>query len=180
MRKWLSIIFFVAFTLWIGLIFYFSTRFPDESARQANFAYNILKKLDRTFDFSDTELFIKLRKFFTILWFGKYRATTIEFVRKSAHFGLYFFLGIISFEFGFLYTRKLLSALLIGISLPSLVASFDEYSQQFFQRGSSINDVMIDISGAIFGTLIGLLLLCSVKFILRIRSKNQLDKNQPL
>lgn len=154
MRQRLSVIFFVITILWIALVFYFSTRFPNESAKQASFVYNFFKKLDRIFDFSETTLFVKVRMTLNRLWFGTHRATGIEFIRKSAHFGLYMFLGCFSFLFGILYTQKILAAILIGASFPALVASLDEYSQQFFQRGASLNDVIIDISGAIFGVLV--------------------------
>lgn len=172
MRKWLSATFFVAFILWIGLIFYFSTRFPNESAKQANFAYNLLKKLDKTFDFSDTHFFVTLRLKLNKLWFGDRRATTIEFIRKSAHFGLYFFLGALCFLFGLFYTQKIFAAILLGLSLPALIASLDEYSQQYFHRGASLNDVIIDISGATFGVifiaLISLVVMLIVKIVKRI------------
>lgn len=172
MRKWLSVTFFVVFTLWVGLIFYFSTRFPAESAKQANFAYNLLKKLDKTFDFSDTRFFVLLRSTLNKLWFGDRRATTIEFIRKSAHFGLYLFLGALCFLFGLFYTQKIFAAILLGLSLPALIASLDEYSQQYFHRGASLNDVIIDISGATFGViltaLISLIVMLIVKTVKRI------------
>ncbi len=165
-RIWL--IFFIAFVLWIGLIFYFSTRLPDESSKQANFAYNLLKKLDKTFDFSDTQLFIKLRTTLNRFWFGDRRASTIEFIRKSAHFGLYLFLGSLCFLFGLFYTQKFFAAILLGLSLPSLIASLDEYSQQYFNRGSSLNDVIIDISGATFGVILTFLVSLIVMLIVKI------------
>jgi len=154
LKQRFAVIFFFITILWIGMLFYFSTRFPNESARQATFVYNLLKKLDRIFDFSETTLFVKLRMTLNRLWFGAHRATGIEFIRKSAHFGLYMFLGCFSFLFGIFYTQKIFGAILIGLSFPALIASLDEYSQQFFQRGASLNDVIIDISGAAFGVLI--------------------------
>lgn len=153
---------------WVGLIFYFSTRFPNESARQSNFVYNLLKKLDKTLDFSDTQFFIKIRTALNRLWFGNRRATTIEFIRKSAHFGLYLFLGVLCFLFGLFYTHKIFAATLLGLSFPSLIASLDEYSQQYFHRGASLNDVIIDISGATFGVVLTLTLSLIIRVIARI------------
>lgn len=144
---------FMAVFLWTGFIFYFSSRSPIESESQARHVYNILKKLDSVFDFSGTKIFVSVRTFLSKLWFKDEKKPAIYFVRKSAHFGLYLFLGIFCFIFGIMYSKKLLIGLLMGISLPALIASFDEYSQQFFQRGASLNDVMIDISGATVGTL---------------------------
>jgi len=95
-------------------------------------------KLDSVFDFSDTKIFVSVRTFLSKLWFKDEKKPAIYFVRKSAHFGLYLFLGIFCFTFGIMYSKKLLIGLLIGISLPALIASFDEYSQQFFQRGASL------------------------------------------
>lgn len=153
---------------WIGLIFYFSTRFPNESAKQSNFVYNLLKKLDKAVDFSDTQFFIKIRTVLNRLWFGNRRATNIEFIRKSAHFGLYLFLGVLCFLFGLFYTRKILIATLLGLSFPSLIASLDEYSQQYFHRGASLNDVIIDISGAAFGVVFTLILSLIIKAITKV------------
>lgn len=178
MKEWVSVIFFILSVLWIGLIFYFSTRYPNESARQSSFAYSLLKKLDKALDFSETRFFTEFRTTMNKLWFGDHRATAIEFIRKSAHFGLYLFLGILSFFFGFFCTKKIFVAILLGLSLPSLIASLDEYSQQYFQRGASLNDVIIDISGAACGVLFAVL-ICSItifitKIVKRIRYNRML------
>jgi VanZ family protein len=55
----------------------------------------------------------------------------------------------------FWYTFRLVSAgALLGVSLPAFIASIDEYSQEFVGRGSALNDVIIDISGAVFANII--------------------------
>lgn len=168
MRYWISIMIFFIIVLWVSLIFYFSTRFPAESARQTNLVYSLLKKLDKALDFSETQFFIKMRTAFNRLWFGDRRVTAFEFIRKSAHFGLYFSLGSLCFLFGLFYTQKIFAAILLGLSFPSLIASFDEYSQQYFHRGASLNDVIIDISGAAFGVIFTLVLTLIVRAITKL------------
>ena len=88
------------------------------------------------------------------MWLGDQYADSIALVRKSAHFGIYFILGVFSWLFGYLYSKRLLIGTLLGVSLPSLIAALDEYSQEFVGRGSSLNDVLIDISGAVFANII--------------------------
>ncbi|MFN3284352.1 MAG: hypothetical protein ACK40Q_09000, partial [Pseudothermotoga sp.] len=75
MKYWVLMVIFFALVLWIGLIFYFSTRLPVESERQASFVYKLLKKLDTTFDFSNTQFFIKIRTILNKFWFGDRRVT---------------------------------------------------------------------------------------------------------
>lgn len=171
LKQRLAVFFFIVIILWIGVLFYFSTRLPSESAKQASLAYNFLKRLDRIFDFSETQIYVKLRTTLNKLWFGNRRVNGVEFVRKSAHFGLYMFLGCFSFLFGIFYLRKMLAAVLLGLSLPALIASLDEYSQQFFQRGASLNDVMIDLSGATFGVLLSVVVYSLVVVITRLMKK---------
>jgi len=109
-RIWLAFALMAVF-LWTGFIFYFSSRSPVESESQARHVYNVsrspvesesqarhvynvLKKLDSVFDFSDTKIFASVRTFLSKLWFKDEKKPAIYFVRKSAHFGLYLFLGI--------------------------------------------------------------------------------------
>ncbi len=156
MRKLLVVLSPVAIITWTILIFYFSSQFPSNSERQAAAVYEFLKRLDQVLDFTQTDLYLRLRTLVERAWFTNKKPSTGDLVRKTAHFGLYFVLGVVCFSFGLLYNRKILSAIVFGIGLPTVIAVLDEYNQILYHRGSSLNDVMIDMTGATFGVLFSL------------------------
>ncbi|MEN3008153.1 VanZ family protein [Pseudothermotoga sp.] len=164
-RRWLMIVVLIALAFWISIVLYFGTRNANVSSQQARWAYRTLKKVDELLDFSKMPLFIQLKEKLNRLWFGNRKMPTVELVRKSAHVGLYMVLGIIAFWFALLYSRKLLMAILLGLSLPGFVAGLDEYLQQFRGRGASLNDIVIDISGTIVGVILCLLSLSVGRFV---------------
>lgn len=81
-------------------------------------------------------------------------------VRKLAHFVEFAVLGLqlLLWEKGDTGTRFVRS-----IELAFLVAFFDESIQVFSQRGAQIIDVWIDLSGVVFGSLVGVLVLVFAK-----------------
>lgn len=80
------------------------------------------------FDITDTA-FLKKVEFIVRqrLFKGRFNSKN-SIVRKSAHFGIYFILGIMCSVFGYFYTKKILIAFLLGVSLPVVVAVLDEYN----------------------------------------------------
>lgn len=174
-KKWPLFMVFAVLVLWICLVLYFGSRNPYVSTQQARWAYRVLKRIDQVLNFSTTPLFIELKERLNRLWFANKRMPTIELVRKSAHVGLYMVLGVAAFWFALLYSRRLLIAVLLGLSLPAFVASFDEYLQQFRGRGASLNDIIIDISGAIVGIFLCLLSLAFVKLVKFLSRRTRKD-----
>ena len=158
MKRRYIIISFIFLIFWVGVILFFGTRNPEESSNQTNFVYNVIKSIDNVFDFSDTKWFREIEVFLKKLWLRDQYADSIALIRKSAHFGIYFILGVFSWLFGYLYSKRFLIGTLLGVSLPALIASIDEYSQEFVGRGSALNDVIIDISGAVFANIIILII----------------------
>jgi VanZ family protein len=154
MKRRYIIISFIFLIFWVGIILFFGTRNPEESSNQTNFVYNVIKSIDNVFDFSDTKWFREIEVFLKKLWLRDQYADSIALIRKSAHFGIYFILGLFSWLFGYLCSKKFLIGTLLGISLPALIAVIDEYSQEFVGRGPSLYDVLIDISGAVFANII--------------------------
>ena len=154
MKRRYIIISFIFLIFWVGIILFFGTRNPEESSNQTNFVYNVIKSIDNVFDFSDTKWFREIEVFLKKLWLRDQYADSISLIRKSAHFGIYFILGLFSWLFGYLCSKKFLIGTLLGISLPALIAVIDEYSQEFVGRGPSLYDVLIDISGAVFANII--------------------------
>jgi len=176
-RRWIFVLVTILI-LWTGIVLYFGTRNAVVSSRQARWAYDILKRIDQMLDLSETELFVRIKNGLNKLWFGDRKMPTVELVRKSAHFGLYMVLGIVSFWFAFTYSRKILMAVIISVSLPALVASLDEYLQQFRGRGASLNDVMIDVSGAVTGTVFCLVVFTLVRLIQFFLSKKAQQRKE--
>ena len=176
-RRW-TFVLVTILILWTGIVLYFGTRNAVVSSRQARWAYDILKRIDQMLDLSETELFVRIKNGLNKLWFGDRKMPTVELVRKSAHFGLYMVLGIVSFWFAFAYSRKILMAVIISVSLPALVASLDEYLQQFRGRGASLNDVMIDVSGAVTGTVFCLVVFTLVRLIQFFLSKKAQQRKE--
>lgn len=91
-------------------------------------------------------------------------------IRKLAHFSIYTLLGIWSFAFIYTFKMKMQYQVTITTIWGFLYASTDEFHQMFSNgRTASINDVIIDTLGVIFGLLIVLLIL-KIKEIIRINN----------
>ena len=165
LRKNLSILLVLVclFILWTGLIFYFSSQPPAVSNSQSGWAVKIINAVNETFDITGTDFYAQIEAKVKDIWFfGRYKSPHAV-VRKSAHFGIYFLLGMITGAGGFLYARKLPVGFLLGLSIPVTVAVLDEYNQGFVGRTSSLNDVIIDGTGAFFGALTVILFFSVIK-----------------
>ncbi|MCR6546834.1 VanZ family protein [Dehalobacterium formicoaceticum] len=175
--KKLAISLTVLFFLWTAVIFYFSSQPPEVSHSQSRIVVQIIGGINNIFDFTDTGFFVKIENVLGDFRFLDKYKTPNALVRKSAHFGIYFILGIIACAFGYTYTRKILIAFLLGGSLPVVVAVLDEYNQSQIGRTSSLTDVLIDGGGALTGTIFWIFLILIFKFISfikgRIRSKSR-------
>lgn len=168
---------FLIIVFWVFLIFYFSSRNPLESSQQSSFVTKVLKKIDQIIDFSNTPLFKKVELFLKKIWFKTENVPAEMLVRKTAHFGLYFILGFISF-FGFYFVSKIYLAVLLGITFPNLIAVMDEYSQQYYNRGSSLNDVIIDLYGIMSGVLFGFFLVYFSRLFIKILKRHKTNKEK--
>ncbi|MGC9772612.1 VanZ family protein [Fervidobacterium islandicum] len=164
-RRIVSVILFSVVLFWVGVIFYFSTRPPDESHKQSHFVYRVIKKIDSVLDFSNTELFKKMERRVKILWFGTEYVPAEMVIRKTAHFGLYLVFGFLTALTFFWWKGDIIIASIVGVTLPSTYAIFDEYNQIFYRRGASLNDVVIDSTGALFGTVLALFLIATYKLV---------------
>ncbi|MGI6678675.1 MAG: VanZ family protein [Dehalobacterium sp.] len=168
--KKVTIFLIVLFFIWTGVIFYFSSQPPQVSHRQSKIVVQIIYGIDSIFDLTDNNFYMKIESFFGDFRFLDKYKTANAVVRKSAHFGIYFILGIIACAFGYTYTKKILIAFLLGGSLPVVVAVLDEYNQSLIGRTSSLTDVIIDGGGALFGTLFWITLIVIFRFILFIKN----------
>lgn len=171
--KWIFLIFIV---IWVGMIFYFSSQIPEISHKQSGFALDIFHKINDVMDISDTAIFKKAEHFIKdVLLNGRYE-TPNAVIRKSAHFGIYMALGMLSCIFAYIYGKKLLLAFIIGVSFPIMIAVFDEYNQKFTGRTSSLEDVLLDGAGALVGTVFVVLCIL-IWFLIKLILKRSYKKN---
>ena len=88
-------------------------------------------------------------------------------IRKCMHVGEYAVLGLLLLRAATLMTnskRSIALLYLIVLVVCLFVAVTDEFHQTFVvSRGASVRDIMIDISGAILGLLIGAILQMNVR-----------------
>lgn len=165
MERTLKILIVLSFLALIGMIFYFSSQPSDVSYGQSGRAVKIIRTINNIFDITDTELYAKAESVIKNIWFINRYKTAEAVVRKSAHFGLYFLLGVTCCGFVYLYWKRMLPAFLLGTSLPVMIAVLDEFNQGFAGRSSSLNDVIIDGTGALAGTLAVVFLIIIVKIL---------------
>ena len=85
------------------------------------------------------------------------RETASHLVRKAAHFTEYALLGVSAAAL-FLSRRRGIQSAVNAMSLCLAVAVLDESIQLLSQRGSQVQDVLLDFSGAAAGLLIFLAL----------------------
>ncbi len=156
---------------WIGLIFYFSSQPIKESLAQSGEVVSIYEKINDVFDISDSAIFGRIERFVFEDVLGNRYKTTDAKVRKTAHFGIYFVLGVGASFTALRYVKKWPIGLIIGITLPTTVAVLDEFNQGLGDRTSSLSDVVLDGSGAMLGTLIVLLVYGVTKCVMRARTK---------
>ena len=85
-------------------------------------------------------------------------------IRKIAHFSIYTLVGILIMAFVSTYKLLLWKKLAISIMVGLIYAISDEYHQSFIPgRSAEIRDVLIDLSGVIFGIIIVLLIISVYK-----------------
>lgn len=130
-----KIIYWIPATLWMILIFYLSSQPASESgalslkiARIINSIFNNL-----SIDYTISELHF--------------------YIRKAAHFSIYFILSLLlSFAF---YKNKSKWIILKSIFICLFFALFDEYNQLFVDgRYGSGKDIIIDFTGAVLGAIL--------------------------
>ena len=136
MKKIISIILVV---IWMGIIFCFSNQNADDSSKISDgFITTIINFfVDDDLSIDEKELLLEKCSFY---------------VRKFAHFTLYFVLGILVLNL--LYQYNLKNKLLIGIVICIIYSCSDEFHQLFIQgRSGELRDVFIDSIGSLSGIL---------------------------
>lgn len=94
-----------------------------------------------------------------------------HFVRKMAHFSLYFILGFMAALSVFLATHKYKKSLLAGALLCLAYGAFDEIHQMFVPgRTPLVRDVIIDTAGGMCGIVFCFMTISVVYNLKRIYS----------
>lgn len=150
----LRIVFLILIIINSLIIFGFSSQNGEESG---NLSKSIITKIADILNIEDNrENFIDVGE---------------KVIRKLAHFGIYTLLGIWSIGFLLTFNIKLKYQVVIASICGCIYALTDEFHQSFsFGRYASINDVIIDTLGVIFGLLLVLLVL---------KIKEKIKKSQP-
>ena len=91
-----------------------------------------------------------------------------HYIRKLAHFSLYFTVGILTMSLMSTYDLKNIKRAGISLGISALYAATDEFHQSFIpDRTSSIFDVLIDSSGALTGIILTFLVISLARKILK-------------
>jgi len=81
------------------------------------------------------------------------------FIRKAAHFSIYFVLGILTFIANYANRRRLVESAVVAVLISTGYAVLDEYHQSFIPgRSCQLKDVLIDSSGSFAGAAVCLCL----------------------
>lgn len=86
-----------------------------------------------------------------------------HYIRKLAHFSLYFTVGILTMSLMSTYKLENIKRISISLGISACYAATDEFHQAFIpDRTASVFDVLIDSCGALTGILITLLIISCI------------------
>lgn len=138
----------VLLLLWCGLLFYFSAQPGDISSQQSN-SVGLLVGHIFVPDFASLSEAEQL----------SYVASISHSLRKLAHFGAFFMLGVLAMGLFSSLFRRPIWQLLAAFGVGLLYAATDEFHQLFVAgRSGQLSDVAIDSTGVLVGMLVFLLL----------------------
>lgn len=143
-RLWVCLGLAVAILLTLGFIFGNSLKSPEASSDQSNgVAYLLRPLLDPNRKMSDEQF--------------------SHLIRKGAHFTEFCLLGIEAALLSF-FLQKTVTVGGVGLSafFCLLAANIDEYIQVFTDRGSQVQDVLLDFCGASTGIALSLVVVSLV------------------
>lgn len=149
-----KIILFILIIIWMCIIFNFSAQDSNESLNTSNEVIIKTAEVIKKEKLTEPEKKSLIKKF-------------IVPVRKSAHFFLYFVLGILVFLFVSEYIRIKKKTILLTVISCFIYACTDEIHQLFSDgRTARILDVIIDTCGALISSI-----LCYLTYFIYKRIK---------
>lgn len=125
---------------WMGIIFIFSSQVASDSDNLSRGVTELLLK------FIPTDMQVST----TIDIIGRFN----HIVRKCAHGGVYFILGLLTIHAIMEHNMKIRRAFITALMICVIYAISDEFHQSFVPgRGPAIKDVCIDSFGAFMGII---------------------------
>ena len=91
-------------------------------------------------------------------------------IRKSAHFFEYGALAALLIIVFYLLKQSSLNRVIYSLFITLLCAVMDEFYQSFINRGSRVQDIIIDFSGALVGTIF---VVIGMKIFTKIKIKKE-------
>ena len=135
------IILFIIVFIWMTLVFYLSSQNGDESTGTSSHIVNMILKIYESITNNKIS--------------NEYVDDITYFVRKFAHFTLYFIGAIPIFLFILTYNNKKNKVYIYTILTCAIYACTDEFHQFFIpNRNAAIIDIVIDTCGSVFSVLI--------------------------
>lgn len=130
---------YLAVVLWMGLIFFFSSQPADDSKELSTGVTEVILSVVEAVA-PESDLFVD---------------NLHHFVRKNAHFLIYFVLGILvvrAFRLSEIRGKK---SIVFALAICIAYAISDELHQLFVPgRGAQVKDVLIDSTGAFVGIIL--------------------------
>lgn len=153
-KQFTFIAFFLLFIMFC-ILFYFSAQDGNESSTLSS---GVALMIIKTF-VSDFETISIERQTFLLEAFS-------AIVRKLAHFSIFFIIGVLSFFATYMLKLKKKYKFLIMFMICSFYAVFDECHQHFIpDRTASRTDVLIDLSGSLFGIILILITFSIINYV---------------
>lgn len=155
MKKWMQL--WLPVLLWVGMIFYFSSQPYEEQDMRPTFAQYVDEQtVERYFSwvnfrYAGHEISIDHLGVPGFLEF---------FLRKAAHFSVYFVLAILLHRALSHYSIRKGKAVLLALLLTAAYAGFDEVHQSFTKNRTPLwQDSVLDTVGGLFGLAVRLLFM---------------------
>ena len=153
----------------MGIIYYFSAQEGEVSdSISRNYAIKAAKFLIRDFDQFDEMFRISVTDQLNM------------FIRKLAHFSVFFSMGALIFGIVTVWTEKFPLNITITVVCCCGYACLDEYHQTFVSgRTALVTDVFIDTFGALIGATLCFVFICAGKYLIGRYKAKQKDNSSP-
>ena len=150
---------------WMCFIFYQGSRQLSDSYHNSDVVVNkvvsLIETLYEKINFNSSQE--------TIIT-TKRRVKLAYLIRKSAHFFEYGALAALLIIVFYLLKQSSLNRVIYSLFITLLCAVIDEFYQSFINRGSRVQDIIIDFSGALVGTIF---VVIGMKIFTKIKIKKE-------
>ena len=148
---------------WMCFIFYQGSRQLSDSYHNSDIVVNKVVSLIEN-------LYEKVNPNSSKVITSKRRVKLAYLIRKSAHFFEYGALAALLMIVFYLLKQSSLNRVIYSLFITLLCAVMDEFYQSFINRGSRVQDIIIDFSGALVGTIF---VVIGMKIFTKIKIKKE-------